>query len=65
MLCHAKLDVNSDIVSIQKEIDWFAMNCLNTHEFDINVYLNFVSEHIFWQEGVKEFEDWILEMLYY
>jgi hypothetical protein len=63
MLSRATLNINVDCVLIQKEIDWFAMNWLSSHKYDIDLYLSFVSEHIFWQQGDTAFENWILEML--
>ncbi len=62
-LCRAKTNDNVDSDTIQKQIDWFAMNWLSSHKYDVDLYLSFVSEHIYWREGVTEFENWIIEML--
>ena len=63
LLYRAKALENVDAVAIQNQINWFALNWVSSHKYDIDEFLSYLCEQNYWQDGVTEFENWIIEIL--
>jgi hypothetical protein len=57
-------DEKCDKVEINNQIKWLATNELSAHKFDFDIFIGFVSEFKYLNDGSSVFEQWLLEALF-